>query len=193
MTGCSAIANDVELSAMRWILLALSAICLAAGTTQPATKPSVAGGMEFVSPMGWQKVDQDGTTIYVAPDAKEGDSIAIVVWPAKHFDGEFKAAFEAARKEAAGGFMPFRSGDVKSFKSERGDECLSVQEVLQDNAGRRSLRTYMATRHGDRMEVCMFVADTLDGFTRHAKDADAFMGSIHFAAATQPATVRVAK
>ena len=95
-------------------------------------------------------------------------------------------AFDDLRKDARGDFDPLRTGEVKSFKNDAGYDCLSVQEVLQDRTGRKSLRTYLAVRQGDRMEACMYVADTLEGFSAHAKEADAFMSSLRFGAATRP-------
>jgi hypothetical protein len=162
----------------------------AAPATQPATSPATsqaaAVGMLFTPPPNWQKVERDGLTIYVAPGAKEGGSTAIVLWPAGKIERDYKVAFDDLRKDARGDFDPLRQGEVKSFRNDAGYDCLSVQEVLQDRAGRKSLRTYLAVRQGDRMEACMYVADTLEGFSAHAKEADAFMSSMRFAPTTQP-------
>jgi len=86
-----------------------------------------------------------------------------------------------------------RAGEVKQTRTAAGDEALSVQEVLQDKAGHKSLRDYLAVRRGSQMEVCMYVADTIEGFTAHAKDADAFMASLRFPGATTQPTTRKAR
>lgn len=167
------------------LIIVLAGLVAAAPATNPATQPS----MIYTPPAGWTKVERDRLTIYVAPDAKEGDSTAIVLWPAGVLTGDFSEAFKEHRLDARGGMDLLRAGELKKTKTAAGDEALSAQEVLQDSAGHKSLRDYLAVRRGSQMEVCMFVADTIDGFTAHAKDADAFIGSLRFpTAATMPAT-----
>jgi len=149
--------------------------------------------MIFTLPAGWTKVERDRLTIYVAPDAKDGDSTAIVLWPAGVLLGDFAEAFKEHRLDARGGMDLLRAGEVKQTRTAAGDEALSVQEVLQDKAGHKSLRDYLAVRRGSQMEVCMYVADTIEGFTAHAKDADAFMASLRFPGATTQPTTRKAR
>jgi hypothetical protein len=171
-------------------------VCLpigAAPATQPTTAPVKFGDATFDPPAHWQKVERADSVIYVAPDAKDGDSCAIVVYAAKKIPGDFRTIFDAARIESRGKFKLLREGEVSKQQGDAGSECLSVQEVLEDDAGHQSLRSYLACHPGDRFEFSMYVADTLAGFQKHATEADGLMGSLKFAnsgPATQPATTR---
>jgi hypothetical protein len=172
-----------------WLLVA------AAPATQPTTAPVRFGDATFDPPPHWQKVERPDAVIYVAPDAKEGDSCAIVVYAAKRIPGDFRTIFDAARIESRGKFKLLREGEVTKQQGDGGVECFSVQEVLEDDAGHQNLRSYLACHPGDRFEFIMYVADTLAGFQKHAVEADGLMGSLKFAnpaPATQPATTRPA-
>jgi hypothetical protein len=172
-----------------WLLMG------AAPATQPTTAPVHFGDATFDPPAHWQKVERADSVIYVAPDAKEGDSCAIVVYAAKKIPGDFRTIFDAARIESRGKFKLLREGEVTKQQGDGGSECLSVQEVLEDDAGHQSLRSYLACHPGDRFEFSMYVTDTLAGFQKHATEADGLMSSLKFAnpgPATQPATTRSA-
>lgn len=178
----------------RWMqLLALIALMGATPPTQPTTAPVQFGDATFDPPPHWQKVERADSVIYVTPDAQEGDSCAIVVYAAKKIPGDFRTIFDAARIESRGKFKLLREGEVAKQQGDGGVECLSVQEVLEDDAGHQNLRSYLACHPGDRFEFSMYVADTLAGFQKHATEADGLMSSFKFAnpgPATQPATTR---
>jgi hypothetical protein len=161
-------------------------------TSAPTTAPVAFGDATFVAPAHWHKIERADSVIYVAPDAKEGDSCAIVVYAAKKIPGDFRTIFDAARIESRGKFKLLRESEVTKQQGNGGAECLSVQEVLEDDAGHQSLRSYLACHPGDRFEFVMYVADTLGGFQKHAPEADEVMGSLKFVdgGATTKATTR---
>jgi hypothetical protein len=187
-------ADRFLLRALRAFVVQFSFCALAAApATQPTTAPVHFGDATFDPPTHWQKVERSDSVIYVAPDAKEGDSCAIVVYLAKKTPGDFRTIFDAARIESRGKFKLLREGEVTKQQGEGGVECLSVQEVLEDDVGHQSLRSYLACHPGDRFEFSIYLADTLAGFQKHATEADGLMSSLKFAnpgPATQPPTTR---
>lgn len=140
-----------------------------------------AGNVLFKVPAGWKRVQQDQLVLLIPSDLAPGEGCVLTILPGQELKGDFRAWFDATREALQKDQRVVSGGEVRAQRAEEGFPTLSTAVILEDSAGKRSFRFYLAAHPGSRAEIIAYLATSQEVFQRYQPALAEFVKNANFA------------
>jgi hypothetical protein len=167
---------------MRLCLAMCHAMVLAAGElhAQDCFKTdSRVGGVAFVMPTGWRRLDGRGITTLVPGDVPQGKVAQIGLFAAQPLSGDLRSWFDAQWVEWEKQFKAVDGYDPKSDRTAEGNEALRVYTRISSPSIGFGAFVFGAVRFGTSVQAYYFI-DNSDSYTYLETDLPSFEHSLRF-------------
>lgn len=161
------------------VAVAYGWIGLSAACAAPAPPQEQLGNITYTAPAGWQAGAPNETTRTF--QTKAGDAQALIIlMRGPEFQGDFKAAFEAAVKAAQAGNTVVQQSTVNEARTDAGYSVLSQAVVFDDKNGQHGWGEYVAADPNRRLVFLGYVATTQELFTQDMPVLQRFVKDLNF-------------
>lgn len=143
-----------------------------------------AGNVIYRVPDGWKQVEQKGITILAPSDITEYEKCAIFLLPGQENKGALRPAFEKLLESIAGnGEKVLKKTEITTAPvGGAGVEYLQCATVIEDAAGKKTIRVYYAAHPGkSRLEIAVLIVTRQDMLQRYSSGIETFLKNWTFA------------
>jgi len=137
------------------------------------------GNVLFKSPSNWQKLDNNGQTIFIAPNSDE--STVITLLPSEQLYGSLKTWFTNFINKNHSEGKVISGGQIVEGSSEEGYPVYLVELAYQTNDGSISYRFYVAAHPDKQAHIIALISTNLNQYNQHKQVFDKFVQSVDFA------------
>ncbi|THF68687.1 hypothetical protein E7T06_15535 [Deinococcus sp. Arct2-2] len=150
------------------------------------------GNYVFELPAGWTQAKQGGGLVLTLPPKTAGDRATIRLTAGAVLSGELRTWFAAQVAAFNKGAAVLSQSETQADTDENGLPVLATVVVVEVGTG-SEWRLFAATKAGNRAEMLVFSASSLESFTAHQAELTAFTDRLNFANVKAPATAGTTK
>jgi hypothetical protein len=164
-------------------LTALTACAQAQGNKLTMAKTNTGkeqvGNALFNSPANWQRLDNNGQTIFVAPNSNE--STVITLLPSEQLYGSLKTWFTNFINKNHSEGKVISGGQIVEGSSDEGYPVYLSELAYQSSDGSISYRFYVAVHPDKQAHIIALISTDLNQYKQHKQTFDKFVQSVDFA------------
>ena len=164
-------------------LMTLTACAQAQGNKLAVAKSSAGkeqvGNVLFKSPANWQRLNNNGQTIFVAPNSNE--STVITLLPSEQLYGSLKTWFANLINKNHSEGKVISGGQIVEGSSDEGYPVYLSELAYQTADGSISYRFYVAAHPDRQAHIIALVSTDLNQYNQHKQVFDKFVQSVDFA------------
>jgi len=162
-------------------LMTLTACAQAQGNKLPMAKSGAGkeqvGNVLFVTPKNWEKLNNNGQVILVAPNSNA--STVITILPSERVFGSLETWFRNFLDNNQKGKKLLSGGEINKGSSDEGYSVCSSQVVLSEQDGSKSYRLYVAVQP-DNVELVALISTNKADYEKHKATFEQFVYSLDF-------------
>lgn len=155
----------------------LKFLLLAGLLTLSLARAATFGNYIYTAPPGWTQTRQGDALVFTAPG---GGAASIRLTAGAVFQGDLKAWFSEQIARSNAGAKVINQGDVQADQTPDGQTILASAAAVEVG-GRTEWRLYIAAQPGDRAELLVYSAASLEAFTKYQAAFTTFADSVDFA------------
>jgi len=163
-------------------LTALTACAQAQGNKVAMSKSSngkeQVGNVFFVTPANWEKLNNNGQVILVAPNTSA--STVITILPSEKVYGSLETWFRNFLSNNQKGRKLLSGGQINKGSSDEGYSVFSSELILSEKDGSESYRLYVAAQP-DNVELVALISTNKSDYEKHKATFEQFVYSLDFA------------
>jgi len=136
------------------------------------------GNVYFVPPANWEKLNNNGQVILVAPNTSA--STVITILPSERVYGSLETWFRNFLSNNQKGRKLLSGGEINKGSSDEGYSVLSSELVLSEKDGSESYRLYVAAQP-DNVELVALISTNKSDYEKHKATFEQFVYNLDFA------------
>ncbi|MDB5043962.1 MAG: hypothetical protein JWQ08_12 [Deinococcus sp.] len=175
---------------LHWRMLLRSGVVV--GALWGGAHAATFGNYVFDVPAGWTQARQGNALVLTLPSRGAGDRAIIRLTAGAVLSDDLGGWFAAQVAAFNKGSTVLNQTPVQADTDENGLPILATAVVVKASSG-SEWRLFAATRAGNRAEMLVFSASSLESFTAHQAELTAFTDQVNFANIKAPAAAGTAK
>ncbi|MFY9225027.1 MAG: hypothetical protein WAQ98_20300 [Blastocatellia bacterium] len=136
------------------------------------------GNVYFVTPVNWEKLNNNGQVILVAPNTSA--STVITILPSERVYGSLETWFRNFLSNNQKGRKLLSGGQINKGSSDEGYSVFSSELILSEQDGSKSYRLYVAAQP-DNVELVALISTNKSDYEKYKATFEQFVYGLDFA------------